>query len=221
MYKPSKQEMANYLEGLVRLAPYYVWGMDMDIINDAAIKALKKKFGESKYEGKLLETKTGYFGSDCSGMLTKILGTDKTAQAYYNLCKENATPTSKLSSVPSYALVFKGTPENIVHVGVLLDGYTYEMYNRCDKKPFDRSYWHHVGQLDFMQAYNAENATQSSGMVQVMSAVKGYLTADDAKAGKNPKTTLNPGTYHIYKQVGDNCFNLTKSKGVPGAWIVI
>lgn len=217
MFKPTKLEMGNYLEGIVRLAPYYMWGADMVVLNQSLLADLKKAYGNAHYANKEWNSKMGFFVSDCSGLLTNILGVDKTAQQYYNLCK-NPKKTTAVNP-PSYALVFRGTPDKIVHVGVLLDGYTYEMYNRCDKKKYDKAYWNYVGQLDFMVTEAVDETIPQAGTYALKKAAYGYITASDAISGKNPKTTLQPGTYHIYSTYKNKALNLTKSKGVPGAWI--
>lgn len=46
----------------------------------------------------------------------------------------------------------------------------------------------------------------------------GYYTAEDAKKGKNKKSTMLPGKYYIYKQAS-GMINITKQKGIPGSWI--
>ena len=47
--------------------------------------------------------------------------------------------------------------------------------------------------------------------------INGYSTSLDM----NPSTTLSPGTYYIYKYVKNapHEVNITKTKGVPGAWV--
>lgn len=46
----------------------------------------------------------------------------------------------------------------------------------------------------------------------------GYLTATDAKAGKNQKNTVKAGTYFIYR-ISDDMINVTSKNGTPGSWI--
>lgn len=55
-------------------------------------------------------------------------------------------------------------------------------------------------------------------MYTVVVSLKGYYTAADAISGKNPRVTVVPGNYYVYNQTSD-AVNVTKSKGVPGAWI--
>lgn len=46
----------------------------------------------------------------------------------------------------------------------------------------------------------------------------GYVTAADAKAGKNKKTTVKPGIYLVYKTSG-GMINVTTKNGTLGSWI--
>ncbi|MBS4216821.1 M23 family metallopeptidase [Bacillus sp. FJAT-49711] len=53
---------------------------------------------------------------------------------------------------------------------------------------------------------------------QVKNETSGYVTAADAKAGKNKKTTVKPGLYFVYKTSG-GMINVTTKNGTPGSWI--
>ncbi|GIN86770.1 hypothetical protein J6TS2_31560 [Heyndrickxia sporothermodurans] len=48
--------------------------------------------------------------------------------------------------------------------------------------------------------------------------LSGYSTAADAKAKKNKKTTVVPGTYYDYNRL-NGMINVTTKKGVLGSWI--
>lgn len=45
-----------------------------------------------------------------------------------------------------------------------------------------------------------------------------YVTAENAKIGKNSTSIYNPGSYYIYA-VSGNIINITKTKGQAGGWI--
>lgn len=45
-----------------------------------------------------------------------------------------------------------------------------------------------------------------------------YITASNAENGKSSFNSYGPGTYFVYKKAG-NAINISKAKGVPGAWI--
>lgn len=46
----------------------------------------------------------------------------------------------------------------------------------------------------------------------------GYYTANDAKTGTNRRTTVQAGTYYVFKR-HDGMINVTKRAGSPGSWI--
>lgn len=52
----------------------------------------------------------------------------------------------------------------------------------------------------------------------VVTSLNGYLTAADAKAGKNIKGTVKAGTYFVFNK-SDGMINVTTKVGVPGSWI--
>lgn len=53
---------------------------------------------------------------------------------------------------------------------------------------------------------------------KVAKATTGYLTATDAMAGKNKKTTVAAGTYFVFNEA-NGMINVTTKLGVPGSWI--
>ena len=53
---------------------------------------------------------------------------------------------------------------------------------------------------------------------KVVTTIDGYTTAADAKSGKNKRSKISAGTYHVYKKY-DGMINITSKKGVPGSWI--
>lgn len=60
--------------------------------------------------------------------------------------------------------------------------------------------------------------TPSTGDYKVVKAIKGYVNAANAKAGKNSNSTVPAGTYYTFSQA-DGMRNITRTKGVPGWWI--
>lgn len=48
--------------------------------------------------------------------------------------------------------------------------------------------------------------------------VPGYYTAEDARLGRNRRTTVRKGTYYIYKR-HNGMINVSKRIGSPGSWI--
>ncbi|MEK5393112.1 LysM peptidoglycan-binding domain-containing protein [Margalitia sp. FSL K6-0131] len=52
----------------------------------------------------------------------------------------------------------------------------------------------------------------------VVTSVNAYVTAADAKAGKNIKGTVKAGTYFVFNK-SDGMINVTTKPGAPGSWI--
>lgn len=218
----TKTEMFNYVNGIVELAPYYMWGFDMQPITEAAISDHIKKYGSEKYTD--WKKKVGFYGCDCSGLFTPILGCDKSAAGYYAEC----TDAGVYKHCPSdYAFVFrKNSSGKVVHMGVLIGGYTYEMYNRCDKKAARGGNWTHYGIHPALvqETTVSPNYTVSEDgeKVMVYFTMNGYSTAVDAIAERNSKAVVPCGNYFVYKVVdieGTKCYNISSRKGIPGAWI--
>lgn len=57
-----------------------------------------------------------------------------------------------------------------------------------------------------------------SDKYELKNTVSGFLNAGDAKNGANPATTMSKGSYYVFREF-NGMINISKSKGVPGAWI--
>lgn len=55
-------------------------------------------------------------------------------------------------------------------------------------------------------------------LYKVVKPVPGYVTAADAKARKNKKTTVAAGTYSVFNE-SSGMINVTLKEGAPGSWI--
>ena len=64
-----------------------------------------------------------------------------------------------------------------------------------------------------------ENEITEKGTYTISTAMSGYLTAADAKAQKNQRTTVKPGQYYIFKEA-NGMLNVTTKPGLPGSWIL-
>lgn len=53
---------------------------------------------------------------------------------------------------------------------------------------------------------------------EVITKLKGYKTAADAKNRKNAVSSVNPNTYYVFNE-SQGMINVTKKVGVPGSWI--
>lgn len=61
-------------------------------------------------------------------------------------------------------------------------------------------------------------APSALATLNVVTDLKGYMSADDALKGSNPKTTVHPGSYFIFNTHG-GAINVTAVKGQPGSWV--
>ncbi|MCJ8008886.1 GH25 family lysozyme [Lederbergia wuyishanensis] len=65
---------------------------------------------------------------------------------------------------------------------------------------------------------NYANLPISGTTYPVAKDTAGYVTAADAKAGKNRKNTVKAGNYFVYN-TKDDMINVTPRNGTPGSWI--
>lgn len=59
---------------------------------------------------------------------------------------------------------------------------------------------------------------QKAETYTLITSVKGYYYAADAKAHRDDRTLVARGTYHVYSR-SDDMINVTTKPGVPGSWI--
>lgn len=217
MGKLTKMIVERYLNNIAAAKPYYMWGMDMDIITPDRVEALKKTYGE-KYKD--VEKKYGYLGCDCSGLMTKLTGNDMTAQGWFNKC----TKTTGYQKRGSFGLVFRGnSPTRITHMGILINASTYEMYNRLDIKPVAGGNWKWYGECPYFENESVPSDFEIKGNTCIIkNNLPGYKTAAEAAHGGEPACMVESGTYHIFNtSEKTGTVNVTRSKGVPGAWVKI
>jgi len=71
-----------------------------------------------------------------------------------------------------------------------------------------------VGQVLRLPATSNANTNRH----QVTRATPGFNTAADAQSGRNQRTTVQPGNYHVFNR-SNGMINVTTRQGVPGSWI--
>ena len=57
-----------------------------------------------------------------------------------------------------------------------------------------------------------------AGMFEVVTSLQGFAIASDAMVGRNPRSTVQPGNYHIFREAF-GAVNVTRTAGVAGSWI--
>lgn len=65
---------------------------------------------------------------------------------------------------------------------------------------------------------SSNEPTTPTTKYEVVVPLKGYVTAEDALKGTNPKSNVAVGTYFVYKK-SNGAINVTKTEGTAGSWI--
>lgn len=73
-------------------------------------------------------------------------------------------------------------------------------------------------QFDNASSNAAPTPAPTYSKCTVVTALPGYLTADDATNGNNSKGIVQPGEYYVFNTSG-NAVNVTTQPGTPGSWI--
>ncbi|MCL1990003.1 MAG: N-acetylmuramoyl-L-alanine amidase [Defluviitaleaceae bacterium] len=61
-------------------------------------------------------------------------------------------------------------------------------------------------------------ANNNADTFVVATQTGGFMTAADARANRNQRTTVQPGTYHVFNRA-TGMINVTRTPGTPGSWI--
>ena len=95
------------------------------------------------------------------------------------------------------------------------------MYDDCEKRKFNVSEWTYYGLPTWLEEQPDEIVV--GGTVRITSAIKVYNNASNAKKGKSELPFTYPaGTYYVYKiHKATGAVNITKTKGTPGAWVIL
>jgi cell wall-associated NlpC family hydrolase len=212
----------------------YLWGGQGESVYD-----LVRKFAKSKNQSDEKTTKTlSYmkkYGSrdikfyDCSGLAVKYLlehkaiTSDTTASGLYKKC----TPISE-GDVVEGCWAFLKNESGIYHIGYVVDNdMIVHAFNQEKgvilEKRTERKWFY--ARPDFAFAFDtAQNAQKEplkiGSKVTLTKSVNGYNTANNALKSKDTTVTYPVGEYYVYKFYG-KAVNITKKKGVPGAWVVL
>jgi len=110
-----------------------------------------------------------------------------------------------------------------IQLQVLLDRIRFNV-DRFANVTFNRVLGHRElpGQSTLCPAVNMnhirDQAGQSNNMYTVARATGGFYTAADARAGRNQRTIVQPGNYHVFNR-SQGMINVTTRQGSPGSWI--
>lgn len=229
------KELLDFLEYVEsKVGCCYMWGGQGETLYDIVAKYAKGKSQSDEKTVKMLGfmedhgiKDTQFF--DCSGLGVKwLLDHDKidydmTAAGLYREC----TPITE-KEVDTGCWCFLKNSTGIYHIGYLVDDNTvvhaFNQEKGVIKEKRTARKWIYA-RPDF--AFNfktAQNATKEplkiGNKVIIAQTTKGYNTADNALKGKNPTVTYGKGEYYVYK-IHNGSVNISKKKGVPGAWVLL
>lgn len=158
-----------------------------------------------------------YFAVDCD-----ITGKQMANIQTYLSAVKKQLPSYKVGIYGSYAVMYAMKNDA---------DYFWQTYawSRGEVAPFIHMYQHenniiiegvNIDRNRIMQSpghWGAAEAVQTSKYT-VQQETGAFLTAADAKSGKNKKGTVKPGTYAIFN-TSQGMINVTKVEGKPGSWI--
>ena len=233
MPKVKASEFISYIESKVGSA--YLWGGQGERLYDIVAKyATTKNQSESKTVKMLgfLENNgiqdIQFF--DCSGLGVSYLleqgaiSCDMTADGIYKKCKKIV----KNEARPSDMVFLINSSGKATHIGYLVEeNVVVHALNQSVgviREPLGKRKWK-FGRPEFCMEYDLEQKIDIStlkpgDMISINKEVNGYNTAANAIAAVNPTVTYPAGTYYVYKVYGQ-AVNITKKKGVAGAWVIL
>lgn len=229
------KELLDFLEYVEsKVGCPYCWGGNGETLYDIVAKYAKGKSQSEEKTVKMLGfmedngiKDTQFF--DCSGLGVKwLLDHDKidhdtTAAGLYRKC----TPI-KENEVTTGCWCFLKNDNGIYHIGYLVDDDTavhaYNQQKGVIKEKRTARKWIYA-RPDFAFAFEKPQKPQYDDLsvgdkVTLTESVKGYNNADNALKAKNATVTYPSGTYYVYKK-HNGAVNITRTKGVPGAWVVL
>lgn len=157
-----------------------------------------------------------YFAVDCD-----VTGKQMSTIQSYFLAVKKQLPSYKVGIYGSYAVMYG--MKNYAD-------YFWQTYawSRGEVAPFIHMYQHenniiiegvNIDRNRIMQSpghWGSETTKINKYIVQ--QELGAFMTAADAKAGKNQKGMVKPGTYSIFN-TSQGMINVTKEEGKPGSWI--
>lgn len=75
-----------------------------------------------------------------------------------------------------------------------------------------------IAQVEKYSGKTSSTTVKPETTYEVFKSIKGYVSAADAMAGVNTKTTISKGTYYEYKRANGS-INISKVAGTAGSWI--
>ena len=206
-------------------------GRDSDLIRSLAKTKGQSEAATNKMLAFLnahgVQDKTFY---DCSGLgveyLLKVgaIAGDMTANMLYNKC----TMINKSDLRAADFVFFLNKSGFANHVGYMIDKETVvhaldQSVGVIKEKLSDRKEWVAFGRPNFCITYDIASVKEPlkyNDPIVLTESVTGYNSSSNAIKGVDPVTVYPPGTYYFYKAYGA-ATNITKHKGVAGAWVIL
>lgn len=191
-----------------------------DAANDKMIEFLKKKGVVDKH----------FF--DCSGLGVSFLisygaiKSDMTADGLYRKC---VLIDREEVRAGDWVFFLDGSRAN--HIGYMVtdDAVVHALDQSVGvirEKLSDRKQWAAFGRPEFCIEYDLKKPEvdysnlKAGDKITTTKDLKGYSNADNALKGTNSVCTYSAGTYYVYK-VYKGAVNITRHKGIAGAWVVL
>ncbi len=234
MAKAKASLFIKYIRSKVGCA--YLWGGQGESVYAMIRKVADSKGQSSANTDKMLAFLAAHGVKDleffdCSGLGVdylldqKAISSDMTADGLYRKC----TKIDKKEARPGDMVFLVNSAGKATHVGYIVEeGIVVHALNQTVgviEEPLAKRKWVY-GRPDFCIEYDlAEPEIDISSLkigdkITLKKAVSGYNTAANARAGVNPVVTYPAGTYYVFR-VYSGTVNITRSKGTPGAWVVI
>lgn len=231
--KVKTSEFIKWVESKVGCP--YLWGGQGETLFDMVRKYCATKSQSKEATEKMITflKKKGVVDKeffDCSGLGVKYLldhgalKYDTTADGLYKKCV-----LISMDEVRAGDWVFFIKDRRAVHIGYMVTDT--EVVHALDQtvgvireKLSANKEWNGVGRPEFCMEYDLPQNTTTDDLKPgdkiTTTDIKVYKTADNALKGKNAVCTYSAGTYYVYK-VYNGAVNITRHKGIPGAWVVL
>lgn len=232
--KAKASEFIKWVESKVGCP--YLWGGQGDTLFDMVRKYSTTKAQSNPSTEKMItflknngiSDKEFY---DCSGLGVKFLldhgaiKYDMTADGLYKKC----TPLNK-ANARAGDWVFRIKDGRATHIGYMVtDSEVVHALNQSAgviREPLSKNRgWNGAGRPEFCIEYDLQtvidyNSLKVGDRIITDKDLKGYGTADDALKKTNAMCTYKSGTYYVYKTY-NGAVNITRHKGIAGAWVVL
>lgn len=232
----AKLDVKNFSEWLKQqVGSVYCWGAQGETLYGITRELAKRKDQSDKNTSKML-TYMEQLGIkdisfyDCSGlgvsylMANNALNRDCTASMLYDKC----APIKSTEVTEGCWGFLKDSNGNIYHVGYVVDNdMIIHAFNQqkgviCENRILRKwiyarpefAFKFETPQKPYYEKLNAGDK------VIITEDIKGYNTADNALKEKNLAVIYPSGEYYVYRKYNGS-INITKKKGVPGAWVVL